>query len=477
MIKSRIFLFFLVSFYALISENTANAQYSRSITATKTYSADGTFTITDLADIPGFDPTNEIFALAEVELLIVGGGGGGGRGNSAGGGGGGEVISRRIDLNLGATLDIRILPGGAGARKAGNINSNNGRDGGNSSVKLTSGSTSIAYDARGGQGGSGNGNGGSNGNGNAGGNGNGSGQNAKGGGGGGSGGTGTGGTGNGGGSTGGNGGNGTLSTIGGGYFGAGGGGNGRNGGSAGSGGTGDANPSGQGGNASANSGSGGGAGSSSSSGGNGSNGIVVVSITYRILPVQFLYFTTTYQPEKKSSLLEWATAKEWENSHFEIERAVNSLKTWENIERIEGNGYSDSPVEYSFTDTDLPLLGENVFYRLKQVDFSGKYSYSDTRAIKTEDFSDSKSVWIAYPNPSSLGSDIKLALLDPTFYHDEKIKITLADVLGQGVVIEASSIIEISGIVSNWLKNQNSGIYFLTISWGSQTQQLKLLRD
>lgn len=196
----------------------------------------------------------------------------------------------------------------------------------------------------------------------------------------------------------------------------------------------------------------------------------------RILPVEFLSFNVTYQPQHRSALIDWSTAKEWENSHFEIERAVNSVKEWETIGRVEGNGYSDGPVEYSFTDTDLPKTGGNIFYRLKQLDFSGKYSYSRTRAIQV-DAIDSKSVWVAYPNPSTIGSEISVELLQLNQYQDELISLRLVNMLGEGESTMLTSPEDISLVVSEWLLSKKAGLYILDIRWGANAQQLKLLRN
>jgi hypothetical protein len=452
----------------------AFAQYT--VTATKTYNSNGTFTITDLSDITGFDPTNEIFAVANVDILIVGGGGGGGRGSSAGGGGGGQVLLQTIDLNLGATLNITIGQGGAGARQLGN-NSNNGQAGGNTGVNLISGATSINYSANGGQGGAGNGNAGANGNGNAGGSANGNGQNAKGGGGGGADGPGTNGSGTGASSTGGNGGNGVNISITGGRYGAGGGGNSRNGGIGGLGGGGNANPSGQGGNALPDTGSGGGAGRAPSTGGNGSDGIVVVQIVYRILPVEFLFFNAIFKPNDRSASLEWETAKEWDNSHFEIERAVNIIKDWKTVGRVEGNGYSDEPISYRFNDTDLLAIGGNVFYRIKQVDFNGNYSFSKTKAIQIPFPKESQEAWIAFPNPNVVGSETNIKLVKDDLYNDETIYLRILNSFGQSNFETVSSPEELTFLVSNWMKNKPSGIYILDIQWGNHSQQIKLFRE
>tara|TARA_R110002020_G_scaffold73578_1_gene188746 strand:- start:7341 stop:9557 length:2217 start_codon:yes stop_codon:yes gene_type:complete len=196
----------------------------------------------------------------------------------------------------------------------------------------------------------------------------------------------------------------------------------------------------------------------------------------RILPVEFLSFNTAYQPQDRSALLDWSTAKEWENSHFEIERAVNSVKTWETIGRVEGNGYSEAPVEYSFTDSDLPKSGGNIFYRLKQVDFSGNYSYSKTKSIQVNP-TEGSTAWIAYPNPSTIGSDISVSLLQLQQYQDEQISLSLVNMLGEGSSTTLNSPEAISIVVSEWLLSKKAGLYILDIRWGAKSQQIKLLRN
>ncbi|REG88498.1 T9SS type A sorting domain-containing protein [Algoriphagus antarcticus] len=197
----------------------------------------------------------------------------------------------------------------------------------------------------------------------------------------------------------------------------------------------------------------------------------------RILPVEFLYFYADYQPETKSGLLTWATSKEWENSHFEIERGVNTINTWETVGRVEGNGYSEGPIEYSFTNDILPITRGNIFYRLKQVDFDGSYTYSSTRAIQAQNTSEAKTAWNVYPNPSSLGSEVNVKLIQPGSFQDGKIHVALSNLLGQIKSYYTSSPEEITSIISDWLNASASGLYILDISWGNQRQQVKLMRN
>jgi hypothetical protein len=92
------------------------------------------------------------------------------------------------------------------------------------------------------------------------------------------------------------------------------------------------------------------------------------------LPVELVSFIAAVY--KNTITLSWSTATEVNNYGFEIERASTELgMKWKTIGFVQGHGNSNSPKNYSFTDSS-PLSGKEQ-YRLKQIDFNGKYEYSD----------------------------------------------------------------------------------------------------
>mgnify|MGYP003656808840 CR=1 FL=1 len=196
----------------------------------------------------------------------------------------------------------------------------------------------------------------------------------------------------------------------------------------------------------------------------------------RILPVDYLYFKATYQSANRKTLLEWSTAQEWGNSHFEVERAINSIKEWEVIARVDGNGYSNEPATYTYTDDQLPLAGGDVFYRLKQVDDDASFSYSKTEAIQLPSLA-GKSVWVAFPNPISYGTEISVSLIQPDLYQDEPIYISLINMLGEGESKVLTYPEEVSRMVSEWMRYKNAGLYIMDIRWGNNSEQIKLLKN
>ncbi len=244
------------------------------------------------------------------------------------------------------------------------------------------------------------------------------------------------------------------------------------GGNGGNGGGGNANNAGEGAAGFPNSGSGGGAGTTA--GGNGASGRVFINYSiYSILPVEYLSFTATYQKNTRSGLLNWSTAKEWENAHFEIERAVNHAKDWQNIGQVSGAGYSDQPINYSYQDLKLPLHGGSIFYRLKQRDFDGDSSYSETKSILV-DAIPGTSYWRAYPNPTS-GDSFHLELMDNSAYHDDLLTVRIIAASGQFDVIESKGISSLNALISDVLKSKESGVYTLEISWNIHREYHKFI--
>ena len=89
------------------------------------------------------------------------------------------------------------------------------------------------------------------------------------------------------------------------------------------------------------------------------------------LPIELLSFSG--KVEKLTTQLFFSTATEVDNDYFSIERSSNS-RDFSEIGQVKGAGTSYEPQDYIFTD-ERPLQGKN-YYRLRQVDFDGQYTYS-----------------------------------------------------------------------------------------------------
>lgn len=119
---------------------------------------------------------------------------------------------------------------------------------------------------------------------------------------------------------------------------------------------------------------------------------VIGSSTY--LPVTFSEIKAT--TEKGAVNLNWSTALEINNDYFTIQKSNNGID-FTSIGKITGAGNSNNVNNYSFIDY-TPFSGTS-YYRIKQVDFDGKESYSSITSVSLNSNSDfSLSL---FPNPSN----------------------------------------------------------------------------
>ncbi len=94
------------------------------------------------------------------------------------------------------------------------------------------------------------------------------------------------------------------------------------------------------------------------------------------LPVEFIAFSA-FQYGQGVKLL-WTTATETNNNYFAVERSIDNSQFF-TIGKVQGAGNSNRLRNYMFQDEKL--LQQVCYYRIKQVDFDGKDSYSKTVSL------------------------------------------------------------------------------------------------
>ncbi|HEX8517719.1 MAG TPA: T9SS type A sorting domain-containing protein [Bacteroidia bacterium] len=112
------------------------------------------------------------------------------------------------------------------------------------------------------------------------------------------------------------------------------------------------------------------------------------------LPVELTSFTGVYTTS--GNRLDWSTSSETNNDHFEIERSLNG-NDFNYIASIEGQGNTTSKTDYSYIDSKPERVIN--YYRLKQVDQNGEFTYSNIIAIDNN--AGGNEFLTVYPNPTS----------------------------------------------------------------------------
>lgn len=123
------------------------------------------------------------------------------------------------------------------------------------------------------------------------------------------------------------------------------------------------------------------------------------SLKNQILPIELVYFKA--HEFGGGVRFEWETASELNNDFFTIEFSIDAVEFAE-LNIIEGAGTSTEPHNYRYTD--FSSHAGIIYYRLKQTDYDGNFSYSETVPVvfaehheaRTEDIK-----FVVYPNPAT----------------------------------------------------------------------------
>ena len=187
------------------------------------------------------------------------------------------------------------------------------------------------------------------------------------------------------------------------------------------------------------------------------------------LPVELVSFSAVIK--KSSVMLNWKTETEVNNYGFEINRSENN-EDWKNIGFIEGNGNSNSPKEYSFTDDNISKSGIYK-YRLKQIDNDGTFEFSKIVEVnfdKPAKFELKQN----YPNPFNPSTTINFTLSGKEF-----VTLKIYNIIGEEVRNLQNGILEAGTYSFNFnAEGLPSGIYVYRLSSNnfSQTMKMTLLK-
>jgi hypothetical protein len=175
------------------------------------------------------------------------------------------------------------------------------------------------------------------------------------------------------------------------------------------------------------------------------------------LPITLSEFSV--KKDKEKSLIQWTTISEINNDYFVVERS-NDAENFHEISKVKGAGNSNTILNYQVKDYS-PLSGTN-YYRLKQVDFDGSYSYSEIKALNFE------------------------KNLSPTvYYYDNKLHVNATDVIRNlqieiydvcgKLVYQNNQYCDSKTIIVNINQNLENGIYIAIIRTEEQQNSYKFV--
>ncbi|MBX2820280.1 MAG: DUF5060 domain-containing protein [Rhodothermaceae bacterium] len=101
-----------------------------------------------------------------------------------------------------------------------------------------------------------------------------------------------------------------------------------------------------------------------------------------LLPVELSSFTGVIDGDQ--AMLSWETHSELNNAGFYLERSTSSEDLFTEVGFVEGAGTATTLQSYSFTDNLQSVNANTLFYRLKQVDFDGSFTYSETIELRPD---------------------------------------------------------------------------------------------
>ena len=145
------------------------------------------------------------------------------------------------------------------------------------------------------------------------------------------------------------------------------------------------------------------------------------------LPVKFISFTAKRQTTK--ILLNWVTAEEINNSHFEVQRSEDG-QNWKHISIVFAVNNPGPVNQYAYSD--LNISTSKVYYRLKQVDKDGNFSYSVIKTVNANEQTTAATIYapakqtiaIEFKEPTKRNMVVRIINVNGQLVHEQQFNST-----------------------------------------------------
>lgn len=169
------------------------------------------------------------------------------------------------------------------------------------------------------------------------------------------------------------------------------------------------------------------------------------------LAVRFLNFEGSVDDKKVN--LDWTTGKEANTDHYEVERSTNNVD-FTTIGSVPATNSSQENT-YHFTDED-PQVGNN-YYRIKEVDSDGRFTYSEVIRINYPNTLQMQ----VFPNPATNNIQIQLSGVQA----DQQATLSIRNIMGS--VVKRLPVTLSNQKIDVNISSLSSGTYILSI-YGNQ---------
>lgn len=194
----------------------------------------------------------------------------------------------------------------------------------------------------------------------------------------------------------------------------------------------------------------------------------ILAVNNAALPIELSLFQA--KALKNKVRLDWVTTTEINNEFFIIERSDDGI-IFQELAKVPGAGNSSEQKIYSYLDEN-PLSGRS-FYRLKQTDYDGKFTYSEIKSVYLGEQQTSKlQIESVAPNPFD-----NYFRTNYTMPESGEVRMRLTNSAGKVVTTKivqgekGTNILDFSEGA-----NLQSGTYILQLIWKDQMTSQKLIK-
>ncbi|MDZ4716076.1 MAG: T9SS type A sorting domain-containing protein [Cytophagales bacterium] len=191
--------------------------------------------------------------------------------------------------------------------------------------------------------------------------------------------------------------------------------------------------------------------------------IATINLSATPLPIELLKFSAEYRSGLVA--LEWQTETETNNDLFTVQKTATG-ENFINVAEVKGAGTSVERKLY--TALDYTTRPGTWYYRLKQTDYDGKFTYSKLVAVTVPE----SQGWVVYPNPSN-GSEINVNFSQEDLGKNAFIK--LHDLSGKELLQLTTEKLDSTQLKINLINDLSPGIYFVSIIVDQRVVRQKLV--